>query len=168
MYSNGSITIRKTKEFAREESLLKVLFKKKFQLNERMKIFQEFDLLEDVQHVDVLVSYPIDNINREVIEKAPRLKLITTYGAGFNSVDVACATERGIYVCNCPDVVSEATSDVAFYLMLACSRRATEAERYVREGNWIKSVMEPFLGMDLARKTLGIIGMVIKVELEKY
>jgi glyoxylate reductase len=118
-------------------------------------------LLEEVKDVIAILSFGVDRIDREVIEKANNLKLITTFGAGYNTIDVDYATERGIYVCNTPDVVSESTSDIAIFLLLACCRRTSEAERYIREGNWNggPEELERFLGINPSGKILGIIGM---------
>ena len=83
------------------------------------------ELKSSAEIADVLVPTVTDRINREIIEVAgPRLKLIANFGVGFNHIDIAAATARGIAVTNTPGVLTDATADIAMTLMLAVTRRA--------------------------------------------
>jgi glyoxylate reductase len=77
---------------------------------------------------------------------------------GFDNVDLAAATAAGVCITNTPDVLTEATAELAFTLMLACARRITEGERLVRSGGWTGWRLDQLLGIGLAGKTLGIVG----------
>ncbi|MEX2247846.1 MAG: D-glycerate dehydrogenase [Dehalococcoidia bacterium] len=95
---------------------------------------------------------------REVLEAAPRLRVISNVGVGFDNVDLACATERGIVVTNTPGVLSDAVAELVFGLMVVMARRLRESEQAVRGGRWDATLRIP-LGSDLAGKTLSIIGL---------
>src|SRR5207245_5032327 len=92
-------------------------------------------------------------------DEAPRLKVVAVYAVGYDNVDVAAATRRGIVVTNTPDVLTETTADLAWALILAVMRRIPEADRLVREGRWEGWTPAQLLGADVFGKTLGIIGM---------
>jgi glyoxylate reductase len=106
-----------------------------------------------------LVSLLTDRIDAALMDQAPRLRVISNYAVGFNNVDVAAATSRGIAVGNTPGVLTDATADMAFCLLIAAARRLTEARDYALAGKW--RTWEPLghLGQDLVGKTLGIVGM---------
>ncbi len=116
-------------------------------------------LLERVRNTDALVSLLSDKIDAEVLAAAPKLKIISQLAVGFDNIDIAEATRRGICVTNTPDVLTEASADFAFAMLMAVARRVVEADRYVREGNW-KVAWHPsmLLGQDIFAATLGIIG----------
>ncbi len=117
-------------------------------------------ILERVRDVDALVPLLTDPIDAEVMESAPRLRIISQYAVGYDNIDVGEATKRGIYVTNTPGVLTETVADFAFALMLAVARRVVEADRYVREGNW-KVGWHPLMmiGRDVHGATLGIVGL---------
>lgn len=108
---------------------------------------------------DAIICLLTDRIDATLIEGAPRLRAISNVAVGYDNVDVAAATARGIPVGNTPGVLTEATADLAFALMLAVARRITEAERYVRDGRWRTWDPNLLLGMELHGATLGIAGM---------
>lgn len=116
-------------------------------------------LLEKVAQCDGLLSLLTERIDGELMDAAPRLRVVSNYAVGFNNIDVAAATERGIAVGNTPDVLTDATADMAVTLMLAAGRRLIEANRDIYEGKW--KTWEPlgYIGQDLVGKTLGIVGM---------
>ena len=93
------------------------------------------------------------------MDAAPKLKVISNYAVGFNNVDVGAASERGIAVGNTPGVLTDATADMAFCLLIAAARRVAEGHQYTVSGKW--KTWEPLghLGQDLAGRTLGIVGM---------
>ena len=97
-------------------------------------------------------------VNAELLKQAPRLRVVSTVGVGYDSIDVAACTRRRILVTNTPGVVTEATADVTFLLLIAVARRLVEADRYVREGHWKHWAWGCMWGTDLVGKTLGIYG----------
>ena len=100
-----------------------------------------------------------DPIGAREVANAPRLRAVANVGVGYNNLDVAALTAAGIVVTNTPDVLTETTADFGFALMMAAARRITEAERWLRDGQWRQWSFETMLGMDLYRSTLGIVGM---------
>jgi len=116
------------------------------------------DLVARARHADALICLLTDRIDRALIEQATRLRVISNVAVGFDNIDVAAATARRIPVGNTPDVLTEATADLAFALILACARRIVEADRYVREGRWRTWDPSLLLGMELHGATLGIVG----------
>lgn len=117
------------------------------------------ELLEHLKDADALLCQLIDSIDRGVIDSAPRLRCICNNAVGYNNIDVAYATEKGIAVCNTPGVLTEATADLAWALIMSCSRRIVESDKYVREGNFTGWEPMLMLGSDIYGKTLGIVGM---------
>ncbi|MFQ5920702.1 MAG: 2-hydroxyacid dehydrogenase [Nitrososphaerales archaeon] len=118
------------------------------------------ELMGNVRDKHALLCIPYDRIDRTVIASAPDLRVISTYSVGYDHIDVEFAAERGIQVGHTPDVLTEATADLAFTLMVAAARRIAEADRLVRAKKWKSLWSYDFmLGSDLQGKTLGIIGM---------
>ncbi|MFZ5909856.1 MAG: 2-hydroxyacid dehydrogenase [Chloroflexota bacterium] len=116
-------------------------------------------LLERVRGVDGLLCLLTDRIDAEVMDAAgPGLKVISNHAVGFDNVDVAAATARGIAVGNTPGILTDATADMAFALMMAAGRRVVEAEKFLRAGKWKTWGPSLLLGADFAGATLGIIG----------
>ncbi|AFL95945.1 glyoxylate reductase [Thermococcus cleftensis] len=119
-------------------------------------------LLRKVKNVDALVTMLSERIDAEVFDAAPRLRIVANYAVGYDNIDVEEATRRGIYVTNTPDVLTDATADFAWALLLATARRLVEADRFTRSGEWKKKgvAWHPrwFLGYDVYGKTIGIIG----------
>jgi glyoxylate reductase len=116
-------------------------------------------LLQKIASCEGLVSLLTDKIDAALMDAAPRLKVVSNYAVGFNNVDIAAATERGIAVGNTPGVLTDATADMAFCLLIAAARRLTEGHQYTLSGKW--KTWEPLghLGQDLAGRTLGVLGM---------
>jgi glyoxylate reductase len=108
---------------------------------------------------DGLVSLLTDKIDADLLDQAPRLKVISNFAVGFNNIDIPAATARGIAVGNTPNVLTEATADLAFCLLIAAARRLVEGHRYSLSGRW--KTWEPLghLGQDLVGRTVGIVGM---------
>ena len=115
-------------------------------------------LLEGVREAEALISLLTDTIDREVIEAGPRLRIVANVAVGYNNIDVAAARERGILVTNTPDVLTEATADLTWALILAVTRRIVEADAFLRAGKFTGWDFDMLLGTGLAGKTLGIIG----------
>jgi glyoxylate reductase len=108
---------------------------------------------------DGLVSLLTDRIDGALLDAAPKLKVVSNFAVGFNNVDVPAATARGVCIGNTPGALTDATADLAFALMIAAARRVVESAIDARAGKW--KTWEPlgYLGLDLAGKTIGIIGM---------
>lgn len=116
-------------------------------------------LIREMAHVDGLLSTISDRIDPVVMDAAPGLKIIANYGVGYNHIDLAAATGRGILVTNTPDVLTDATADLTFALILALARRIVEGDRRTRSGEFRYWAPLTFLGTEVSGKTLGIIGM---------
>jgi glyoxylate reductase len=109
--------------------------------------------------MDGLLCLLTDKIDGEVMDAAgPQLKVISNHAVGFDNIDMNAATARKIPVGNTPDVLTDATADFAFALMMAVARRIPEAERYVHEGKWKTWGPMILLGVDLKGATLGLVG----------
>lgn len=116
-------------------------------------------LLEKVRGVDGLLTMLTDRVDAELLDAAgPQLKVVSNHAVGFDNVVVADATARGIPVGNTPGILTDATADLAFALLLAAARRVVELEKYIRAGKWKTWHPSMLLGMDLAGKTLGLVG----------
>jgi glyoxylate reductase len=115
-------------------------------------------LTEHVRTADALLSTISDRIDAPLIELATNLKAIANYAVGYDNVDVDAATQRGIPVGNTPDVLTDATADLAFTLLLAAARRLPEAAATVIDGTWDTWDPSGLLGRSVNGKTLGIIG----------
>ena len=117
------------------------------------------DLLERIRGVEGLLSLLTDKIDGEAMDAAgPQLKVVSNLAVGFDNIDVSAATARRIPIGNTPDVLTNATADFAFALMMAVARRIPEAERYVHEGKWKTWSPMALLGVDLKGATLGLVG----------
>jgi gluconate 2-dehydrogenase len=100
-----------------------------------------------------------DKIDAAALDAAPRLKAVCNVAVGYNNIDVAACTARGILVTNTPGVLDESTADLTWALLLAAARRLPEAERFLRSGQWAGWKNDQFLGVDVHGATLGIIGL---------
>ncbi len=107
----------------------------------------------------VMVSNATERLDREALDAAPRLKVISNFGVGVDNVDLPLATERGILVCNTPGVLVETTADHAFALLLAVARRLAEGQRHVREDRWHGWHPKLLVGQEIYGATLGIVGL---------
>ncbi len=116
-------------------------------------------LLERVAGINGLLSLLTDRIDGEIMDAAgPQLKVISNHAVGFDNVDVPAATARGIPVGNTPGILTDATADFAFALLMTAARRVVESERYVRDGKWKTWGPSLLLGQDIHGATLGLIG----------
>ena len=117
------------------------------------------DLSARAADKDALYVVASDGVPAAVLDAAPGLKMIATGSVGTNHIDLAACARRGIVVSNTPDVLTEATADMAWTLLMATARRVTESERWLREGHWDRWAWDQFLGADIHGSTLGILGM---------
>ena len=125
----------------------------------KQKHFSREELIAMIPEYDALIPVFGFEINRELIEKGKKLKIIANFGVGFNNIDVTAATEKGIRVTNTPKMVVEPTAELAFALLLSLTRRVTELDRRLRNREPVKWEVMANLGHTLEGKTLGIIGM---------
>jgi glyoxylate reductase len=100
-----------------------------------------------------------DRIDGAVLDAAPGLRIVANIAVGFDNIDLAAARARGVVVTNTPDVLTEATADLTWGLILSVMRRIGEGERLVRRGAWAGWALDFMLGSDLRGKQLGIIGL---------
>jgi len=117
------------------------------------------ELRARVADKNALVSLLTDAIDRTVIDAAPKLKVIANVAVGFNNIDVAYATSRGVVVTHTPDVLTESVADFTWALILSITRRLAEGERVVRSGAWKGWALDFMLGSELRGKQLGLVGL---------
>jgi glyoxylate reductase len=106
-----------------------------------------------------VIAMLTDRIDAEVLDAAPDLKVVANYAVGYNNIDVAAATARGVTVTNTPGVLTDATADLTWALILGVTRRLGEGDRVVRAGRWTGWSPTQLLGMELRDAVLGIVGM---------
>lgn len=127
-------------------------------MNPENRILSKAELIAGASGADGLLCLITDTIDAEVLDIRPRLKVVSNYAVGYNNVDVAAATARGIPVTNTPGVLTETTADFAWALMMAVARRVVEGDRFTREGRFTQWEPLLLLGSDVHGKTLGLIG----------
>jgi lactate dehydrogenase-like 2-hydroxyacid dehydrogenase len=117
-------------------------------------------LQEALRTADALLCTVTDRLSAEVLSVEPRqARLLANFGVGFNHIDTEAAKARGLAVSNTPDVLTEATADIAMTLLLMASRRTGEGERHVRAGAWTGWRPTHMLGTQVSGKVLGLVGM---------
>src|SRR3990172_2719220 len=116
------------------------------------------DLIARLKDKAGLVCLITDTIDAEVLSGAPELKVVANVAVGYNNIDVAAATTRGIVVTNTPEVLTETTADFTWALLMAVARRVVEGDGYVRAGKFGRWEWELLWGADVHGKTLGIFG----------
>jgi glyoxylate reductase len=129
-------------------------------INDTDRILPTPELIKKSQGKSGLVCLLNDRIDASVMDKLPSIRVISNIAVGYDNIDIAAATERGIMVTNTPGVLTETTADLAFALLLSAARKIPEADQYTRAGkykNW--QLMQPHMGVDIYEKTLGIVGM---------
>lgn len=119
----------------------------------------ESGLREGLREADAAICTLTEQISPSVLACARKLKIVANYAVGYNNIDLAAAKAKGIIVTNTPDVLTEATADLTWALILATGRRLVEGDRLVRSGRWDGWRPTQLLGLDISRRTLGLIGM---------
>jgi glyoxylate reductase len=116
-------------------------------------------LLKKIADCDGLLCLLTERIDGPLLDAAPKLKVVSNYAVGFNNIDIPAATERGVPVGNTPGVLTDATADMAFSLLISAARRIVESQRYAADGHW--KTWEPLghIGQDLWGQTIGVVGM---------
>lgn len=115
-------------------------------------------LIEMVRDADAVIPLLSMKFDRELIEAAKNLKIIANYAVGYDNIDLDAAREKGIVVTNTPDVLTDATADLTWALLLSVARHVIEADKFVRAGKFKGWGPFLFLGQDFVRRTIGIIG----------
>jgi gluconate 2-dehydrogenase len=115
-------------------------------------------LLEEIADADGLLIVG-GSIDQELLDCAPRLKVVSNVSVGYNNFDIEAMKKRAVLGTNTPSVLDETVADLVLALMLATSRRVVELDRYVKEGTWKKGNDEKWFGADVHHATIGIIGM---------
>jgi len=126
--------------------------------NPHDRVLTREELLREVRDRDGVLPLLTDTIDEEVLAAANKAKIFANYAVGFNNVDVAAATRRGIMVTNTPGVLTDATADLTWALLMAAARRIPESERFLRAGKFKGWSPTLFLGADLVGRTLGSVG----------
>src|SRR3954471_1983285 len=116
------------------------------------------ELLRRVREVSGLVPTLADRVDTGLLDAAPRLRVVANHAVGYDNVDVPACTARGVWVTNTPDVLTDATADLAWALILALARRLREGERMLRAGQFRGWAPTMLLGRELRGRTLGILG----------
>ncbi|MGM0404984.1 MAG: 2-hydroxyacid dehydrogenase [Thermoplasmatota archaeon] len=128
-------------------------------INESDKILKKDELIEMVKGKDALLCFLTDMIDEDVIEAGKNLKVISNFAVGYDNIDIEAASSRGIPVTNTPGILTDATADLAWGLILATSRKIAQGDKFVRNDKfqgWDPTLM---VGSEVYGKTLGIIGM---------
>ena len=127
--------------------------------NDQDRPLQRAELIAGVEGADALLCMLSDRIDVEVLDAAPLLRVVSNYAVGFDNIDVAAARRRGIEVTTTPGVLTDATADLAWALLLSAARNLGAGERLVRAGEWTGWAPTQLLGEPLRHQTLGIVGM---------
>jgi glyoxylate reductase len=130
-----------------------------FQMNPEERVLARPELLAQVRGCDALITLLTDKIDAEVLDTAgPQLKVVANMAVGYDNIDLAAATARGVMATNTPGVLTDATADHAWALLFAVARRIPESEKFLRAGKFKSWGPLLFLGGDITGRTLGIIG----------
>ena len=116
------------------------------------------ELLARVKDKEGLISLLNEKINEELLRVAPKLRIVANVAVGYDNIDVAACTKRGVVATNTPGVLDETTADFAWALLMAVARRIAEGELLARSGNWKGWNLDQLCGADVWGKTLGIVG----------
>ena len=129
-------------------------------LNSSDQIYSSDQLIEQAQGADAIVPCHTEKLNADVIARLPAsIRAITSFSVGFDHIDLPAAKARGIVVTNTPEVLSDATAEIAMLLLLGAARRAHEGEQQIRTDSWADWSATYQLGLQVSGKRLGIIGM---------
>ncbi|HIH19724.1 TPA: D-glycerate dehydrogenase [Candidatus Micrarchaeota archaeon] len=128
-------------------------------VNGEERFLSSEEILARIRDRDAVISLLTDKMDAAVMDAAPNLKLISNYAVGFDNIDVAEATRRGIVVTNTPDVLTYATAEHTIALILVAARRVVEAHEFVVAGKYHGWKPSLFVGTELKGKTLGVIGL---------
>src|SRR5205807_1860923 len=117
------------------------------------------NLLREVVDVDGVICLITEKMDAEVVDRMRRSAVIAQVAVGYDNIDVAAATRRGIFVTNTPGVLTETTADMGWAILMATARRVVEGDKFTRSGRWKTWELMGFTGQDVHGATLGIIGL---------
>ena len=117
------------------------------------------ELIRRVKGKQALVVAALDKIDKDVVDAGSELKIISNVAVGYNNLDVPYARSKGIVLTNTPDVLTEATANMAMTLILAVTRRIVEGDRLVRRGDWKGFSLDFMIGSEIRERQLGIVGL---------
>lgn len=116
------------------------------------------EIIKHAKNADGIISLLSDQIDKEIIDNLPKCRVIANYAVGYNNIDIEYADKKNIIVTNTPDILTDATADLAMALLLGCARRIPEGEAFLKAGKFRSWEPELMLGYELNCKTIGIIG----------
>jgi len=129
------------------------------EVNQEDRVLSREELLSAVAGRDGVLCLLTDRIDDEVMAAAgPQCKVFANYAVGYDNIDMEAARRRGVRVSNTPDVLTDATADMAWALLFAAARRIPEGDRLVRDGAWTGWAPMQLLGQEITRRTLGVVG----------
>lgn len=123
------------------------------------QVFSKDELIARLRGKQGIFATGSERIDETVLSANPQLRAVCNMAVGYNNIDVAACTARGVVCTNTPDVLTETTADFGFALMMATARRIAESEHFLRRGEWKKWSFDMFTGSDIHGATLGILGM---------
>ncbi|MBM7624422.1 2-hydroxyacid dehydrogenase [Sporohalobacter salinus] len=129
------------------------------EVNPHDRPLTRLELKKAIEDVDGLLCLLTDQIDAELLDLNPKLKVIANYAVGYDNIELKACTERGIAVSNTPGVLTETTADLTWALLMSVARRIVEGDKFTRAGNYENWGPMMLLGKDISGKTLGIVGM---------
>jgi gluconate 2-dehydrogenase len=127
--------------------------------NQADELWPQQELIRRLQGMDGAFVTGTEAIDATLLQACPQLRAVCSMAVGYNNIDLAACTARGVLVSNAPDVLTETTADFGFALMMAAARRISESEHFLRAGRWSRWGHDMFAGADVHGATLGILGM---------
>lgn len=128
------------------------------EVNGEERVLAKAELIDKLSDCDGLLCLLSDEIDSEIMAACDKLKIIANYAVGYNNIDVLAAKNKNIVVTNTPDVLTDATAELAWALLLGAARRVAEGDKFVRAGRFKMWSPTLLLGQDIKHKTLGVIG----------
>ena len=129
------------------------------QHNQTDEVWSQDELIRRLQGMDGAFVTGTEAIDAQLLAACPQLRAVCSMAVGYNNIDLAACTARGVLVSNAPDVLTETTADFGFALMMAAARRISESEHFLRAGRWTRWGHDMFAGADIHGATLGVLGM---------
>ena len=142
------------------EKGINILSKKfKLKINDKNRNLTKDEIINNAKNAVALVTMLGDNIDSELMDSLPQLKVVANYAVGYNNIDIEAASKRAIAVTNTPDVLTETTADLSWGLILSTARRIVETDKYNRAGKYNGWAPTLLLGREVHHSKLGIIGL---------
>src|SRR6516162_483789 len=129
------------------------------ELNSEERILSKKELIDRLRDKDGALTLLTDAVDLEVLQSAPKLKVVANFAVGFNNVAIDSATKLGVAVTNTPGILTETTADFAWTLLMAAARRVVEGDKFARAKKFKAWGPKMLLGYDVYGKTLGLIGL---------